>query len=93
MLRDQKRRRFDTVAAWWDDVLTTGELVLPRDALTGAEPSDDLIQTQTLSRNREWGKPIINDARNDELFAMYNKHRGTDRGVSRSSDLLRRSAN
>ena len=26
---------------------------------------------------------------NDELFAMYNKHRGTDRGVSRSSDLLR----
>jgi hypothetical protein len=73
MLRDQKRRRFNTVAAWWEEVLCKGELVIPYD------------HAKDLSLERQWNNPIINE----EMFAMYNEHKGGDRDVRRPSDLIR----
>ena len=78
MLRDQKRRRFDAVAAWWDDLLTAGELVVPYDQIDGSQPN-------IAFQSREWGRPIANN----DLFAMYKKHKGSNRGIDRCSDLLR----
>ena len=89
MLRDQKRRRFDSVAAFWDDLLQNGKILVPYEHVSGdsaLDPSKGSLANVKLER--DWGKPIPND----ELFAMYKEHRGQgSRGgeITRASDLIR----
>lgn len=78
MLRDQKRRRFDTVTAWWDDALKAGHLAIPDGLYPQGHPDHGIPQ-------REWGETVSNE----ELFAMYQQHKGHERGVSRTNDLFR----
>ena len=68
MLRDQKLRRFDTVTAWWDDLLRIG-----------------IFEAEPFSWAWQWGEAIPNR----ELWKLYEAHRGSTRGVSGSSVLIR----
>jgi hypothetical protein len=80
LLRDQKRRRFDTVTAWWDDLLAHDDIVVPYETVHGE------LMMQTMKTNiRHWGSAIANE----ELFTIYKKHKGTNRGTDRCSDLIR----